>query len=587
MTSTADERSPSPAAPPPEAASTGIEMYERGEGPEEAKVGEKAAPPLDIEHLAVKDDPRLWSRGRKNAILTIISITAMVGNLAANIYFPAIDALQKDLNASDNLVSASVSLFILAQGGFPTLWSGVSEIKGRKLCYIAALAFFCLGTAVCSRANSIGLFIGFRIIQGAGSSAVLSLGGGTLSDIYESEERGTKLGILAPAIAPILGSVISSQQLGRCTNVSVFSGAITSAASWRVTFYFVLGYGAVCLILMLWLPETFRKERSLAWRLAMERARAHAKEQLEKAKNALPQGEEQDLPRQGGQTKFALPPQTDDERQPMEAPATQGMTTLGRVLTAISQRSAEDKVKISLSDVNPFSVVGDIFRQKHNTITIIYSGLLFGVQYALSFTASRTFSAAPYNFNPLKVGLVGSIAGGRYSDRVFAKLKAKNGGVGEPEMRIKSTYFGLILMPPSLIVYAWVVQKHTPIYWPIIMLFPAGLANIWVYSSTLAFIVDANPGRASSAIACNSLLRGVIACIASQASGPIIDGIGNGWFYTGFSLILLGGEALLILVGVRGKQWRETYKQQEALKKLEEEEGQPTRPKKSRLPWRR
>lgn len=37
---------------------------------------------------------------------------------------------------------------------------------------------------------------------------------------------------------------------------------------------------------------------------------------------------------------------------------------------------------------------------------------------------------------------MGSILGGRYSDMVLRKLKEKNRGVGEPEMRLKSTVPG-------------------------------------------------------------------------------------------------------------------------------------------------
>lgn len=44
---------------------------------------------------------------------------------------------------------------------------------------------------MCSRANTIGLFLGMRILQSIGSSAVLSLGGGTLADIYDV--RGVSL----------------------------------------------------------------------------------------------------------------------------------------------------------------------------------------------------------------------------------------------------------------------------------------------------------------------------------------------------------------------------------------------------------
>lgn len=36
----------------------------------------------------------------------------------------------------------------------------------------------------------------------------------------------------------------------------------------------------------------------------------------------------------------------------------------------------------------------------------IVLGLLFGLQYSLSYTAARSFAAPPYNYDALKVGLV-------------------------------------------------------------------------------------------------------------------------------------------------------------------------------------
>lgn len=43
----------------------------------------------------------------------------------------------------------------------------------------------------------------------------------------------------------------------------------------------------------------------------------------------------------------------------------------------------------------------------------------------------------------------------------------------------------------------------------------------WIYSSTVAYIVDANPGRASSAIAANSSFRGISGLIAAEVSVPL------------------------------------------------------------------
>lgn len=90
-----------------------------------------------------------------------------------------------------------------------------------------------------------------------------------------------------------------------------------------------------------------------------------------------------------------------------------------------------------------------VLRQPHNFLATTFSGLLFASQYSLSFSASKTFAEAPYNFGALDIGLVllsfgvgnivGSVGGGKYSDIVLRKLKIANNGVSEPEFRIKST----------------------------------------------------------------------------------------------------------------------------------------------------
>ena len=41
---------------------------------------------------------------------------------------------------------------------------------------------------------------------------------------------------------------------------------------------------------------------------------------------------------------------------------------------------------------------------------------------------------------------------------------------------------------------------------------------LWVYSATLAYIVDSNVGRATSAVAVNSLARGLFAFVASESA---------------------------------------------------------------------
>jgi len=47
--------------------------------------------------------------------------------------------------------------------------------------------------------------------------------------------------------------------------------------------------------------------------------------------------------------------------------------------------------------------------------------------------------------------MIGSVAGGRYSDIVLARLKAKNGGKSVPEFRLRATLAPMPLIPLAFV----------------------------------------------------------------------------------------------------------------------------------------
>ncbi|KAE8221824.1 hypothetical protein CF319_g4884 [Tilletia indica] len=225
-------------------------------------------PVLDIEHQLVDDDPRLWSSHQKAICVATLMLGALSPTLGASIFLPAIQSLQEQLNASTATISLAVSLYILFQGTIPLLWSSVSELIGRKSIFIVGSIIFAITSLICGLANSVGVLVAMRCISAIGSSPMLSIGAGTLADLYEPHQRGVAVGLwysaplLAPAIAPIIG------------------GALTEASSWRATFYFLAAAGALMVFCFIFLfKETFRPARSMAWTQAKERALRRAEAQ--------------------------------------------------------------------------------------------------------------------------------------------------------------------------------------------------------------------------------------------------------------------------------------------------------------------
>ncbi|KAG8984623.1 hypothetical protein FRB93_006403 [Tulasnella sp. JGI-2019a] len=509
---------------------------------------------MDVEHAAVVDDPRLWTQKRKNLNLFIISFVAIAPAIGANIYNPAFNQIKQQLHASNAEIAASLSIFILVQGSTPIIWSAISEIKGRNIVYFTSLLTFVIGCTVAALSRSIGLLIGMRTVQALGAAAALTTGSGTIADMYEPHERGARVGIyyafplLGPALGPILG------------------GALVQAWNWRVTFWFMVIQGAISLLLCLLMKDSFRKERSLAYLAAKKHASSRVQSRTQSTQiSRRPSRTDLKVLATKAHTDVDAAPHLDTEKadESHQAEVANGKTDF----------------KLSLADVNPLGPVWQVMRQRSNIAILFASGCLFGFSYGICYTCAITFAEAPYSYDPLRVGGVllsfgigsvsGSVLGGRFSDRILARLKKANGGISRPEMRLESTKIAMFILPFFVLTYGWTTHFHVNIAVPVVMLFLSGFTLLWTNSSTLTYIVDSNPGRASTGIAMNSCFRGVTGFLVAEVSGPIRDAIGDGGLYSIWTGILFGVAALMIYTARKGASWREIEESQKLKRALE------------------
>jgi hypothetical protein len=77
-------------------------------------------------------------------------------------------------NAS-NYASWLSTAFMLTSSSLQPMFGRMSDMFGRKPIYLAALLIFCIGTAWCAIAQSIGGFIIGRAVCGVGAGAMISL----------------------------------------------------------------------------------------------------------------------------------------------------------------------------------------------------------------------------------------------------------------------------------------------------------------------------------------------------------------------------------------------------------------------------
>ncbi|KAI7815774.1 major facilitator superfamily domain-containing protein [Gamsiella multidivaricata] len=167
------------------------------------------------------DDPKNWPRSKKNVVVFIIAYCAFVGPLASSIYMPAVLQVKQDLNTTSSLVSATLSIYVLFMGIMPVFWASLCEYYGRRPIYLSSMLIFILGSLCAALSKNIWVFFVMRAIQAFGSSSVLSVGGGSLSDVFHSGERGSAFGLfyLGPLVAPMIGPIIG--------------GVLADKAGWR------------------------------------------------------------------------------------------------------------------------------------------------------------------------------------------------------------------------------------------------------------------------------------------------------------------------------------------------------------------
>jgi EmrB/QacA subfamily drug resistance transporter len=121
----------------------------------------------------------------------------------------------------------------------------LADMLGRKPLFLAGLAVFTLGSALCGAAPSLGMLIAARCFQGLGAAAIFSVNIAMITRSFPAAERGRALGINAILVA-----------LGVSVGPTV-GGILTQALSWRWIFYVNLPIGALVFL--------------AAWRLLTER----------------------------------------------------------------------------------------------------------------------------------------------------------------------------------------------------------------------------------------------------------------------------------------------------------------------------
>ncbi|GME64539.1 MFS transporter [Neofusicoccum parvum] len=446
-------------------------------------------------------------------ILFLVTTAGFLGPLCGAIYLPSLPLFEDIFDTSTTGINASVTLYMVVfaitvspvspaptdlQTDLlqPLFWAAAADHWGRRPVYTVSLAIFIISNVLLAAvpANVAALFI-LRILQALGSSAVASVGAGTVADITEPKNRASAMSIflLGPHMGPILGPLIGGQ--------------FAAPSRWRWAFGFL---AIACLpiyaAIQLWLPETLRT--------LVGNGESQSHYGLWKIQPFRQKNKDGKVPTQPSRVRvfWAL----------LVYPPNLIIITSTALLFA-----------------GLYAILVDFTR-------------LWLEQYGWSEAEAGYAYLCPGIFL-----FVGSLAGGKVSDLWRARaVKASPDGKVPPESRIFLQIIGYIATAIGLIMFGWFCQHKLH---PALVLFASAVAGFgmsWVLVTSTSYLTESSPPHAARMVALAGLLRNVGAAVAAAVVHPLIEAMGYGWCYTGLAFLVLACISGVVYLKFTGKTYR-------------------------------
>ncbi|RMZ85705.1 hypothetical protein DV737_g452, partial [Chaetothyriales sp. CBS 132003] len=416
-------------------------------------------------------NPFSWSKSLRWFMTVIVAFETLSVAFASSAFSGTLRELVIGFDASLELLTAGISLFVLGFAVGPLFWAPLSEIFGRQIVFFVTFSIFTLFNAVGAAANNIASLLVFRFLAGAFGSSPLTNGGGVIADIFPANERGLAMALfaLAPSMGPCFGPVAA--------------GFLGENAGWRWVMGLLATFSGVLWIAgALFVPETYTPIllRKRAAKLSQMKGKVY-------------------------KTK------TDIEKGPIK-------------LTSI-MKTALVRPWILLF-MEPIVLILSIY------LAIIYGTLylLFGA-FPIVFQQYRGWSegVGGLAFSGVAVGMILAVLYSGFSNKLYVKAAVKAGGIAPPEARLPPAMVGAIAVPVGMFWFAWTALP--PIRWisPVFAGAPFGFGLCLIFLAITNYLIDSYTIFAASVLAANTVLRSLFGAAFPLFTHDMYNNLGVHW----------------------------------------------------------